>query len=210
MSAVSVPGAAPPILPSSTPVVPAQSKREFKIWDEKNTAKPIATYELDQAAGVMIPFYDEDTRMLYLTGKVRTQSGQGGVRSGADAAPLQAWCDPAQHSCPALVVAVVLVVRCLLSPRPLCPLAHCRLLLSQGDGNIRYFELVDEEPFVYFLTEHRTNVSTKVRRRPPPSNAVRRAQEWVMMFGGRCTLGARCARALGSAMPLAQAKPGSS
>ena len=32
----------------------------------------------------------------------------------------------------------------------------------QGDGNIRYFELVDEEPYVYFLTEHRTNVSTKV------------------------------------------------
>ena len=49
----------------------------------------------------MIPFYDEDTRVLYLTGK--------------------------------------------------------------GDGNIRYFELVDEEPFVYFLSEHRTNVSTKVR-----------------------------------------------
>ena len=33
----------------------------------------------------------------------------------------------------------------------------------QGDGNIRYFELVDEEPFVHFLAEHRTNVSTKVR-----------------------------------------------
>ena len=33
---------------------------------------------------------------------------------------------------------------------------------TQGDGNIRYFELVDEEPFVYFLAEHRTNVSTKV------------------------------------------------
>ena len=48
-----------------------QSKREFKIWDEKNTSKPVSTYELDQAAGVMIPFYDEDTRMLYLTGKVR-------------------------------------------------------------------------------------------------------------------------------------------
>jgi len=80
-----------------------QSKREFKVWDGRvlgsPSAKPLATYELDQAAGVMIPFYDEDTRMLYLTGK--------------------------------------------------------------GDGNIRYFELVDEEPFVHFLAEHRTNVSTK-------------------------------------------------
>jgi hypothetical protein len=47
----------------------------------------------------MMPFYDDDTRMLYLTGK--------------------------------------------------------------GDGNIRYFEFVDEAPSVYFLSEHRTNVSTK-------------------------------------------------
>ena len=31
----------------------------------------MATFELDQASGVMIPFYDDDTRMLYLTGKVR-------------------------------------------------------------------------------------------------------------------------------------------
>ena len=36
--------------------------------------RPLATYELDQAAGVMIPFYDEDTRMLYLTGKVRSRA----------------------------------------------------------------------------------------------------------------------------------------
>ena len=33
----------------------------------------------------------------------------------------------------------------------------------QGDGNVRYFELVDEEPYVYLLAEHRTNVSTKAR-----------------------------------------------
>ena len=52
-----------------------QSKREFKIWDVKaTTAKPISTFELDQASGVMIPFYDEDTRMLYLTGKVRRRA----------------------------------------------------------------------------------------------------------------------------------------
>jgi WD40 repeat protein len=76
-----------------------QSKREFKIWDGKNFAEPLATQEVDQAAGVMMPFYDEDTRMLYLTGK--------------------------------------------------------------GDGNLRYYELVDEAPYVYALAEHRTNVSTK-------------------------------------------------
>jgi coronin-1B/1C/6 len=77
----------------------AQSKREFKVWDTKNLDKPLATQELDQAAGVIMPFYDEDTKMLYLSGK--------------------------------------------------------------GDGNIRYFEMVDAEPYVYPLAEHRTNVSTK-------------------------------------------------
>lgn len=85
-----------------------QSKREFKLWDAKALAaagpgapgvEPLATQEVDQAAGVMLPFYDDDTRMLYLTGK--------------------------------------------------------------GDGNIRYYEFVDEAPYVYALAEHRTNVSTK-------------------------------------------------
>lgn len=76
-----------------------QSKREFKLWDGSNFAEPLTAVEVDQAAGVMMPFYDDDTRMLYLTGK--------------------------------------------------------------GDGNIRYYEFVDEAPFVYLLAEHRTNVSTK-------------------------------------------------
>jgi coronin-1B/1C/6 len=48
---------------------------------------------------VLMPFYDEDTRMLYLTGK--------------------------------------------------------------GDGNIRYFEITDEAPYIHALNEHRTNISTK-------------------------------------------------
>jgi len=77
----------------------AQSKREVRVWDPRDLSKSLGVQELDQAAGVIMPFYDEDTRMLYLTGK--------------------------------------------------------------GDGNIRYFEIVDSDPFIYFLAEHRTNVSTK-------------------------------------------------
>ena len=52
-----------------------QSKREFKLWDGKNFDAPLTTQEIDQAAGVMLPFYDDDTRMLYLTGK-----GDGNIR----------------------------------------------------------------------------------------------------------------------------------
>jgi coronin-1B/1C/6 len=54
----------------------AQAKREFKVWDRAaGFDKPLTTIDLDQSAGALLPFYDEDTRMLYLTGK-----GDGNVR----------------------------------------------------------------------------------------------------------------------------------
>ena len=78
----------------------AQAKREFKLWSlAAGFEKPLTTIDLDQQSGALMPFYDEDTRMLYLTGK--------------------------------------------------------------GDGNIRYYELSDEAPYVFPLTEYRSNVSTK-------------------------------------------------
>jgi len=76
-----------------------QSKREFKLFDMRNLASPYHVGEIDQAAGVIIPFYDPDTRVLFLGGK--------------------------------------------------------------GDGNMRYYELVDEPPFAHPLSEHRTSVAAK-------------------------------------------------
>jgi coronin-1B/1C/6 len=54
-----------------------QSKRQFKIWDQRKLDKgaALATADLDQAAGVIMPFYDEDLSLLYLAGK-----GDGNVR----------------------------------------------------------------------------------------------------------------------------------
>lgn len=76
-----------------------QSKREFKIWDPRNTATFLMTHELDQAAGVIMPFYDPDTSLLFLAGK--------------------------------------------------------------GDGNVRYFEVVDDDPFTHSVSEYRTSVPAK-------------------------------------------------
>jgi coronin-1B/1C/6 len=42
-----------------------QSQRQFKIWDPRNTSKEVAKVGIDQAAGVLMPFYDPDTCMLY-------------------------------------------------------------------------------------------------------------------------------------------------
>jgi len=52
-----------------------QSQRQFKIWDPRNTSKEVEKVDIDQAAGVMMPFFDVDTNMLYLAGK-----GDGNVR----------------------------------------------------------------------------------------------------------------------------------
>jgi coronin-1B/1C/6 len=56
----------------------SSAKREFKIWDvSASLEKPTTALELDASAGTIMPFYDEDTRMLYLTGKVRRGGGGG-------------------------------------------------------------------------------------------------------------------------------------
>jgi coronin-1B/1C/6 len=52
-----------------------QSKRQFMIWDSRDLSKAIHTESLDQSAGVIMPFYDEDSHVLYLAGK-----GDGNIR----------------------------------------------------------------------------------------------------------------------------------
>lgn len=76
-----------------------QSMRQFKIWDPRNTSKALKSLDVDQAAGVIMPFYDPDTQLLYLAGK--------------------------------------------------------------GDGNVRFYEIVNTEPFVYPVSDHRSSVSAK-------------------------------------------------
>ena len=54
----------------------AQAKREFRVWDTaRGFDKELFCQDLDQSSGSLMPFFDEDTRMLYLTGK-----GDGNVR----------------------------------------------------------------------------------------------------------------------------------
>jgi coronin-1B/1C/6 len=75
------------------------SVRKILLWDPRNLGAAISEVELDQSAGVLMPFYDEDTSVLYVAGK--------------------------------------------------------------GDGNIRYFEIVDEAPFIHSLDEFRSNTPHK-------------------------------------------------
>jgi len=70
------------------------SERQFSLWDPRSMDKPVHTENIDTAAGILMPFYDNDTNVLYLAGK--------------------------------------------------------------GDGNIRYYEQVDEAPYIYGLSEYKS------------------------------------------------------
>jgi len=75
------------------------SEREYAIWDPKKMSEPMGRANVDSASGVLLPFYDNDTGVLFLGGK--------------------------------------------------------------GDGNIRYYEIVDESPFIYYLTEYKSNAASR-------------------------------------------------
>lgn len=71
------------------------SEREVCIWDIKDMSKPVVRQNIDSASGLLCPFFDKDTSVLFLAGK--------------------------------------------------------------GDGNIRYYEIVDEAPYMHFLSEFKSN-----------------------------------------------------
>jgi coronin-1B/1C/6 len=70
------------------------SEREFNIYDPRAFTEPVSHLSVDSSAGVIMPFFDHDTNILFLAGK--------------------------------------------------------------GDGNIRYYEIVDEAPYFFYLTEFKS------------------------------------------------------
>jgi len=70
------------------------SEREFNIYDPRKFSEPISHLSIDTSAGVIMPFFDHDTNILFLAGK--------------------------------------------------------------GDGNIRYYEIVDEAPYFFYLSEFKS------------------------------------------------------
>lgn len=51
------------------------SVRQYAIWDENNLTKPLAIADIDSASGVLQPFFDYETKTIYLCGK-----GEGSIR----------------------------------------------------------------------------------------------------------------------------------
>lgn len=65
------------------------SDRQYAIWNQHDLKKPLIAADIDSASGIMQPFFDYETKTLYLCGK--------------------------------------------------------------GEGCIRYYEIVDEAPYIYYL-----------------------------------------------------------
>jgi coronin-1B/1C/6 len=45
------------------------SDRQFAVFDLRNMAEPIKSENVDTMSGILMPFFDNDTKMLYLAGK---------------------------------------------------------------------------------------------------------------------------------------------
>jgi hypothetical protein len=45
------------------------SERQIMVWDPKNLSQPLHTVEIDVASGLLMPFYDEGTGLLFVGGK---------------------------------------------------------------------------------------------------------------------------------------------
>lgn len=45
------------------------SERQVALWDPNNFSEPLTLQELDTGSGVLLPFYDPDTNVVYLCGK---------------------------------------------------------------------------------------------------------------------------------------------
>ncbi|XP_012814523.1 coronin-2B isoform X1 [Xenopus tropicalis] len=73
--------------------------RQMALWDQEDLSMPVTEEEIDGLSGLLFPFYDADTHMLYLAGK--------------------------------------------------------------GDGNIRYYEITAEKPYLTYLMEFRSPAPQK-------------------------------------------------
>ena len=71
------------------------SERQYAIWDSEDISKPLKMEMIDTASGVLFPFFDSNTNLVYLAGK--------------------------------------------------------------GDGNIRYYELVEDRPYCFYLDEYKSS-----------------------------------------------------
>ena len=48
----------------------SKNERQFKLWDLKNSSTPMQTHVIDTLTGVITPYFDADSNLIYLPGRV--------------------------------------------------------------------------------------------------------------------------------------------
>jgi len=87
------------------------SDRCYSILDPRKLDTPIAKSNIDTASGILMPFYDDDTSLLFVAGK--------------------------------------------------------------GDGNIRYYELDDEKPYIHYIADYKSSTpQLGMAKRPKTANDI--------------------------------------
>lgn len=106
---------------------------------------------IDSSSGVVFPYYDNDTNMVFLAGKVNapiTAGSEGEATKNEKSRRTLCSC-----------VAVKTMIKTRINFRDIPHSSrhlHCiRYLFSsvQGDGNIRYYEAVNEAPWMHYLSQ---------------------------------------------------------
>ena len=45
------------------------SERQYAVWDLRDLSQPLIMKRLDDYTGIAFPFFDEDTKVVYIAGK---------------------------------------------------------------------------------------------------------------------------------------------
>ena len=48
----------------------SKNERQFKLWDLKNSSAPTQTHVIDTLTGVISPYFEQDSNLIYLPGRV--------------------------------------------------------------------------------------------------------------------------------------------
>jgi WD40 repeat protein len=70
------------------------NERQYGIWNPDDMSKPMKLEMVDTSSGTLFPFYDNDTQIVYLAGKVRFDCA-----GGAGSRRTNAWDEPHPTTC---------------------------------------------------------------------------------------------------------------
>lgn len=92
------------------------SDRQYAVWSQHDLTTPLISETIDLSSGIVFPFYDNDTNMIYLAGKV-------------------------MYTYKLFATIFYYYYYLIIN------------IINKGDGNIRYYEVVNEASWIHYLSQ---------------------------------------------------------